>query len=226
MKEAIGARVGRLIAGSVNALIDAVENAAPEVVMEQALREIDGATDEVRVELGKVLATKHLANKRLLEENRKHEELGEQIELAVTQGREDLAEAAIARQFDIEAQLPVLETSITDAANQQKELEGYVAALAARRREMETELNQFRAAQKAAAAAGAAAGAAGPGGKSPSRKVGEAENAFNRVMTRAGGVPGSSAMGADAAKLAELEDLSRKNRIQERLAEVKAKSGK
>ena len=33
---------------------------------------------------------------------------------------------------------------------------------------------------------------------------GEAENAFNRVMTRAGGVPGSSAMGADAAKLAEL----------------------
>lgn len=226
MKEAIGTRVGRLIAGSVNALIDAVENAAPEVVMEQALREIDGATDEVRVELGKVLATKHLANKRLLEENRKHEELGDQIELAVTQGREDLAEAAIARQFDIEAQLPVLEASITDAANQQKELEGYVAALAARRREMETELNQFRAAQKAAAAAGAAAGATGPGGKSPSRKVGEAENAFNRVMTRAGGVPGSAAMGADAAKLAELEDLSRKNRIQERLAEVKAKSGK
>ena len=99
MKEAIGARVGRLIAGSVNALIDAVENAAPEVVMEQALREIDGATDEVRVELGKVLATKHLANKRLLEENRKHEELGEQIELAVTQGREDLAEAAIAQGY-------------------------------------------------------------------------------------------------------------------------------
>ncbi|HEU0153936.1 MAG TPA: PspA/IM30 family protein [Arenimonas sp.] len=226
MKEAIGTRVGRLIAGSVNALIDAVENAAPEVVMEQALREIDGATDDVRVELGKVLATKHLANKRLLEENRKHEELGDQIELAVTQGREDLAEAAIARQFDIEAQLPVLEASITDAANQQKELEGYVAALAARRREMETELNQFRAAQKAAAAAGAAAGASGPGGKSPSRKVGEAENAFNRVMSRAGGVPGSAAMGADAAKLAELEDLSRKNRIQERLAEVKAKSGK
>lgn len=226
MKEAIGTRVGRLIAGSVNALIDAVENAAPEVVMEQALRDIDGATDEVRVELGKVLATKHLANKRLLEENRKHEELADQIELAVTQGREDLAEAAIARQFDIEAQLPVLESSIADAVNQQKELEGYVAALAARRREMETELTQFRAAQKAAAAANASAGAPGAGGKSPSRKVGEAEQAFNRVMTRAGGVPGSSAMGADAAKLAELEDLSRKNRIQERLAEIKAKSGK
>lgn len=116
MKESMSSRVGRLIAGSVNAVIDAVENAAPEVVMEQALREIDGATDEVRTELGRVIAGKHLANKRLVEESRKHEALAEQIELAVKEGREDLAEAAIARQFDIEAQIPVLESSIADAA--------------------------------------------------------------------------------------------------------------
>jgi phage shock protein A len=226
MKEAIATRVGRLIAGSVNALIDAVENAAPDMVMEQALREIDGATDEVRVELGKVVATRHLATKRLAEENRKHEDLADQIELAVGQGREELAEAAISRQFDIEAQLPVLEASIADAMNQQKELEGYIAALGARRREMETELNQFRAAQKQAAAQAATAGTGAPAGGGAARKVGQAENAFNRVMNRAGGVPGSSGMGADAAKLAELEELSRKNRIQERLAEVKAKAGK
>lgn len=226
MKEAIGTRVGRLIAGSVNALIDAVEDAAPEVVMEQALREIDGATDEVRAELGKVVATRHLANKRLAEENRKHEELTDQIELAVSQGREELAEAAIARQFDIEAQLPVLESSISDSVSQQKELEGYIAALGARRREMETELNQFRVAQRQAAQAAATAGSGAPAGGGAARKVGQAENTFNRVMSRASGVPGSSPMGADAAKLAELEDLARKNRIQERLAEIKAKSGK
>ena len=153
MKEAISTRVGRLIAGSVNALINAVEDAAPEMVMEQALREIDGATDDVRAELGKVLATRHLATKRLAEENQKHETLGDQIELAVAQNREDLAEAAIAKQFDIEAQIPVLENAITEAQTQQKELEGYVAALTARRRELEGELQQFRAAQKAATAA-------------------------------------------------------------------------
>jgi phage shock protein A len=223
MKEAIASRVGRLIAGSVNALVDAVENVAPEMVMEQALREIDGAADDVRTELGRVIATKHLATKRLAEENRKHEALGEQVEVAVAQSREDLAEAAIARQFDIEAQIPVLEAAITDAANQQKELEGYIAALTARRREMEQELAQFRAAQKQAAAA-AAAGEAASGSGGAARKVAEAEQAFGRVMARNGGVPGSAAMGADAAKLAELEDLARKNRIQERLAEIKAKS--
>lgn len=223
MKEAIASRVGRLIAGSVNALVDAVENVAPEMVMEQALREIDGAADDVRTELGRVIATKHLATKRLAEENRKHEALGEQVELAVAQAREDLAEAAIARQFDIEAQIPVLENAITEAQSQQKELEGYVAALTARRRELEGELQQFRAAQKAAAAAQAAGGAAAGSGPSPARRVSEAETAFSRVMQRAGGVPGSTPSGADAARLAELEALSRANRIQERLAQIKSK---
>ena len=79
MKESIAGRVGRIISGSVNALIDAVENAAPEVVMEEAIREVDAAIDEVRAELGKVLANKHLANTRLMEENRKHEELAEKV---------------------------------------------------------------------------------------------------------------------------------------------------
>jgi phage shock protein A len=223
MKESIGNRVGRLLAGSVNALIDAVENAAPEVVMEQALREIDGAVDEVRAELGKVLAGKHLASKRLMEENRRHEELSAQIEVAVEQSREDLAEAAIARQFDIEAQLPVLEANIADAAERQKELEGYVAALNGRRREMEAELAEYRAAQKRAAATAGSGHAGGSGGSDVARRVGQAESAFARVMGAATGVPGSSALGADAAKLAELEDLARKNRIRERLEQIKAK---
>lgn len=223
MKDTIGNRVGRLLAGSVNALIDAVENAAPEVVMEQALREIDGAVDEVRAELGKVLAGKHLASKRLMEENRRHEELSGQIEVAVKQSREDLAEAAIARQFDIEAQLPVLEANIADAAERQKELEGYVAALNGRRREMEAELAEFRAAQKRAAATAGSGHASGSGGSDVARRVGQAESAFSRVMGAASGVPGSTALGADAAKLAELEDLARKNRIRERLEQIKAK---
>ncbi|MGD9584074.1 MAG: PspA/IM30 family protein [Lysobacterales bacterium] len=221
MKESIGSRVSRLIAGSVNAVIGAVENAAPEVVMEQALREIDGAADDVRGELGRVIAGRHLASKRLVEENRRHEALGEQIELAVQQQREDLAEAAIARQIDIEAQIPVLEAGIADGAARQRELEGYIAALSARRREMETELAQYRAAQKQAA--DSAADAAAPGSGSAARRVGEAERAFQRVMASTG-VPGSSGMNADSAKLAELEDLARKNRIRERLAEVKART--
>lgn len=227
MNETIATRVGRLISGSVNALIDAVENSAPEVVLEQSLREIDRAVDDVRAELGKVLAARHLANKRLMEENRRHEELGANIELALREGRDELAEAAVSRQFDIEAQIPVLESTIADNASQQKELEGYIAALQARRREMETELAQFRAAQRERASA-APSGGAGSSEKSGSgdvgRRVAQAESAFARVISKASGVPSQPGNLRDGAKIAELEELARKNRIRERLESLKAKS--
>ena len=159
MAESIGTRVGRIIAGSVHALVDTVENAAPEMVMEQAIREVDEVIDDVRAELGRAAANKHLASTRLMEENRKHEELGAQIELAVGQARDDLASAAIARQLDIEAQIPVLETTIADCQGREKELEGYIAALQAKKREMQEAVRQFVGLARAGAGArGAAAG--------------------------------------------------------------------
>ena len=154
MAESIGTRVGRIIAGSVHALVDTVENAAPEMVMEQAIREVDEVIDDVRAELGRAAANKHLASTRLMEENRKHEELGAQIELAVGQARDDLASAAIARQLDIEAQIPVLEATITDCQGQEKELEGYIAALQAKKREMQEAVRQFAASRAQAQAPG------------------------------------------------------------------------
>jgi phage shock protein A len=226
MKENIAGRVSRIISGSINALIDAVENAAPETVMEEAIREIDGAIDEVRAELGRVIASKHLANTRLMEENRKHEELTEKIELAVQEEREELAEAAISKQMDIEVQIPVLESAIADGIAQEQELEGYISALQAKKREMQEELKSFRSSQAAAGAAEAAQGGAASSSGGVETKVAKAQAAFGRVMENATGVPsGADASdSAQAAKLAELEDLARQNRIKERLAAIKAKS--
>ena len=211
MKESMASRVSRLIAGSVNKVIDAVENSAPEMVMEQALREVDRLADDVRAELGRVLAGRHLATKRLMEESRKHEALGEQVELAVAQQREDLAEAAIARQFDIEAQLPVLEAAISDAAAKQKELEGYAAALAARRREMEDDLAHYRA----EVATGVAKPREGKGKAEPKREETTSDE-YDPTRQHP----------QFAARLAELDSLARRNRIRERLEQVKAKNDK
>ncbi|MEJ2640279.1 MAG: PspA/IM30 family protein [Desulfosarcinaceae bacterium] len=224
MKEGLIARVGRIVSGSVHSLIDAIENAAPETVMEEAIREIDGAIDEVRAELGKVVAGKHLANTRLLETNQQHEELAARIELAVKESREDLAEAAIARQLDLEAQIPILEATINDSGAQEKELEGYIKALQAKKREMQAEQRQFRAnVTEAPAASSAQTG----GGADVEGKVSKASSAFDRVVEKATGVPGGqSADRKSAVQLAELEELARKNRIQERLAAVKSEMGK
>lgn len=222
MKENLAARVARIVSGGLHALVDVVEDAAPEAVMEQAIREIDGAIDDVRAELGRVVANKHLANNRLMEENRKHGDLVEQIEIAVNQGRDDLATAAIAKQMDIEAQIPVLENAITDYGSQEKELEGYVNALQAKKREMRDDLRAFRDSRASAGIGATAAG--GVTRNQTDGKVSRASEAFERVLERASGIPASraSADRKSAAQLAELEDLARKNRIQERLASVKA----
>ncbi len=226
MKENIANRVGRIISGSLNALVDAMENAAPEAVMQEAIREIDGAIDEVRAELGKVVAGKHLANQRLMEESQKHEDLSAKIELAVQEGRDDLAEAAIAAQLDIEAQIPVLESTIADSGNQEKELEGYIAALQARKREMKDDLVKFREARKEADSV-AGGGEARSSGSSVEAKVSRAESAYERVVENASGLAGRVGVGdaQSAARLSELDELARKNRVSERLEQIKQRSG-
>ncbi len=218
MKEGITSRVARLVSASVHGVVDRMEQLAPEAMMEQTIREIEAAIDEVRAELGRVVASHHLTQRRLEEERQKYARLGEQAALAVAEQRDDLASAAIARQMDIEVQLPVLERAIAEQAARGQELEGYVVALRAKQREMREELNQFRAARAAAPGGSGETAMAGV-----SQQVERANSAFERAMGVAGATPGAEP--AQAAKLAELEELARQNRIRERLAALKAGSG-
>lgn len=222
MSETLSRRVGRLVSGGFHALIDAAENLAPEAVMNESIREIERAVDEVRAELGKVLAQKHLAAKKMADESNRHEAIDANLQAAVNAGRDDLAEAGIAEQMDIEARLPILENTIADCAAQEKELEGFIAALQAKKREMQQQLQDWRAAQQSMGTGKTADG----NGSDLNRIARDAEksgNAFDRVMGRQNSIH-SSTDAAQLAKLKELEDLSRNNRIAERLAALKAKS--
>ena len=220
MSETLSRRVGRLVSGGFHALIDAAENLAPEAVMNESIREIERAVDEVRAELGKVLAQKHLAAKKMADESNRHEAIDANLQAAVNAGRDDLAEAGIAEQMDIEARLPILENTIADCVAQEKELEGFIAALQAKKREMQQQLQDWRAAQQSMGT-GKTAGGNGSDLNRITRDAEKSGNAFDRVMGRQNSVH-SSTDAAQLAKLKELEDLSRNNRIAERLAALKA----
>ncbi len=222
MKEKLINRVGRIISGSVHSLIDTIESAAPETVLSEAIREIESAIDEVRTELGKVVAKKHLAGSKLMEENKKHEDLSEKIELAIKENRDDLAEAAISRQLDIETQIPILEATIDDCNDQEKELENYVNALQAKKREMKEELVQFKNALKDGSAS-SGNDSVPDGAGSVESQVAKAESVFERVIENATGIPGQNVVSErkTASQLAELEEIARKNKIQERLLKIK-----
>ena len=223
MSESLARRVARLVSGGFHAMLDKAEDCMPEAVMQENIRELERTIDEVRTELGKVLAQKHLATKKLADENNRHEQLGGQIASALDAGREDLAKAGIAEQLDIEARLPVLEQSLADCSSQERELDAFVAALLAKKREMQAALDDWKRVQ--ANTTGAAAGSGADGNKIAQLERAAEQNGvqFNRVLQRQGGIGIASPDAAQAAALQELSDLGREAQIAARLAALKAK---
>lgn len=219
MADSLKTRVGRVIAGGVHALLDKIEDLNPHAAMEQAVREADGVIDEVRHELGLVSANRHLAQQQHAKLNRSHEDLRDQIAQALAVSREDLARAAVSRQIDIEAQIPVLETTLADLARQEQELQGFTAALLAKKREMQEALAEFR---KSRAATESAAQSAGQ--SNVEQRLGKVADAFDRIYQRQTGLDGTQRAGTldQAARLSELEQLVRDNKIAERMAQIKA----
>lgn len=222
MADSLKTRVGRMISGSVHALIDHIEDQNPGAAMEQTIREADSVIDEVRQELGRTSANRHLAQQQHARLNGQHTGLVEQVDTALAQGREDLVRAAIARQLDIEAQIPVLETTLADFARQESELQGYVAALLAKKREMEEALQAFRASRAAAQAATNTQGIATS--RSAEHRMDDITGAFDRIHERQTGLSGTDQKRGlqQAAQLKELDDLVRENKIAERMAQLKA----
>lgn len=218
MADSLKARVGRVIAGGMHALLDKIEDLNPQAAMEQAIREADGVIDEVRHELGTVSANRHLAQQQHAKLNRSHEELSDQIAQALVAQREDLARAAVSRQIDIEAQIPVLETTLADLARQEQELQGFTAALLAKKREMQEALADFRNSRAAAESA------AQPQGQSNvEQRLGKVTDAFDKIYQRQTGLNGSQPGGLkQEAQLRELDELARDHKIAERMAQIKA----
>jgi phage shock protein A len=220
MVDTLRARVGRVVAGSVHALLDKIEDQAPEAMMQQAVRELDKVADEVRQELGRAAANRHLAQQQHADLNRRHAELSGHIEQALAQQRDELARAAVARQLDIEAQLPVLEATLGDLAREEAELKGYADALRGKKRDMEDAINAFIASRRAAASPASAVGAG-----QTQAKADAASGVFDRLYQRQTGLT-AAAQGPSleqAAKLKALDDMVRANKVEERLAQFKSR---
>jgi phage shock protein A len=222
MYESLKTRVGRVITGGVHALLDRIEDQAPEAMMEQSIREAEAVIDDVRHELGVVSANRHLSQQQHASLNGQHAKLAGQIDEALGGGREDLARAAVARQLDIEAQLPVLEATLGELTRQEGELQGFVAALLAKQREMQEALADFR--KSRAAAAATVSPRAGGAGSAAEHRIDNITGTFDKIYERQTGLSGT-ARGTtlqQTAKLKELDDMVRDNKIAERMAQLKA----
>lgn len=188
--------------------------------MREAIREADRAIDQVKAEHEAVMARRLQAVRQQQLLQTRVAELTDKAAFAVAEGRDDLAEAALSRQVDIEAQAAGLVRVQEAAREEEARLEEGLGALQARKRQMEDSLAAFVASRRDAALGGSA----GPRPeRSAEKKVDAAEQAFERAMTGAGGVTFSRADAETINKVGAIDALQKSAAVASRLAELKAR---
>jgi phage shock protein A len=221
--ESIFVRVQRVLSANIEVGMGAVERASSDSLMRQAIRDVERAEDEAREELhaARCRRTQAELQKALLRD--RIATLEEQARFALSKERPDLAETAVARQLDHEAQVRQVDKAERDAAGEERRLNECLSALKLRKAQMERELASFQASRCEASAETSACDSPA---ERAERKASRAETMFERAMAAAGS-PGLGLMDAeDAAKLAEVDALRREAAVAERLAAMRAAQDK
>lgn len=220
MENRLRDRIARVLTSTAHTLVDKLEGLNEEGILEAAIREVDGATEEVHLAQGEAIARKHHVNKAIERLNLERNRLEEESETALRSGREDLAVAGLARVDDIERQLPELENQMLDHKSEIERLGQSIESLRARRAQMESDLAGLRRTHDTTTGAPLKSAA-----RDAELKAARAENAFNARFGKSTGLDRAALQARDAEQstLRELGDLSRQNRVHARLLDLKSR---
>jgi phage shock protein A len=218
MVQSIFVRVQQVLSASAENIADAAERVSGTSLMREAVRQVERAEDEARASRDAARARAAHAERQQQLVRERLATLDEQARFALSKERPDLAEAAIARQLDFEAQAKDIDAARQSALKEEAKLEQCLAALKLRKAEMKKELDAFEAARREASFPGSPPPAAERAG----RKAEQAETLFERAMAAAGGVSPGLADTESAAKLAEVEAMRREAAVADRLAALRA----
>ena len=216
MSDKLLTRVTRLISGLAHNALSNAESAAAIPVMEQAIRDIDEAIKDVRAEIGQNEATKFNATRRMNELQGEHETLDQKIAVALSESRDELAEAGVGRQLDIENQVALLKRTVADAEQDIAKLGDSINALQASRREAQHRIRDLKTTVPASDSSGGAAPK-----RSATAKADAAIEAADRLGEDLTGIPSDGGQ-ISHKDLDELAELHRQNAIRERLAKHRA----
>jgi phage shock protein A len=212
LHEGILARTGRLLAAIASQTIDDAESNNKVALVKQAIREIDAGADEARGALGKSRAEEFRLKRRREEIDNEVATLTEKIRLAVSESREDLARAGVARQIDLESQGTALERALDFVEGEIEEQTQALQAMLGARREADARLIDLEKSMARHAPEQSR-------GMASASKTARAERAI-AAISRVTGVPAGSAFGDK--ELDELDRLHREKAITERLERIKS----
>ncbi|WP_315831190.1 PspA/IM30 family protein [Bradyrhizobium prioriisuperbiae] len=214
--ETILSRVGRLISGIAHVAIDKAEDSNKTAVVQQAIREIEEAEQTARADLAQARAGDYRLKARRSEIEKDLADLATKIRTAITETRDDLAEAGIARQLDLEAQLEVLSKALAD---NDEVIEANVTSLHAVRSALQDAEARLADLKKSEAAAATQAMPAAL--RQSADSITRTERA-SRAIARTTGVPAGGV--ASLQGIDELSALHRDKEIADRLAKLKSQT--
>jgi phage shock protein A len=222
MAEPILHRVRRILNARLEDAVDRMERSGRDSVMLEAIREVDRAIDQVQADFEATMARRSQAVRQQKALREKLSELTGKAKFALAEGREDLAEAALSRQVDFEEQAGKLDAIQSQAGADETKFSENLVALRTRKQQMEEALAAFVASRRDVA----------PGGDEPAtkqrgveRRVDQAEQAFGRAMSSAGGAGFTRADPETINRVAEIDVMQRRSIVAARLEALKQDGG-
>lgn len=213
MGEPLFVRMKRVISANVEGAMGKAESASASSLMRHAIREVETMIGRARADQQAARTRAEQAADEQKIVRAQIQELGAQARFAVEKGRADLAEAALSRQIDLEAQVARLDRIRADSATEVADLEEDVERLAVRKTEMERDYAVF---EKSRREADLAKDAGGSSIRKVDQKLERARDAFERAMEASDGPTGGT-----ARQMAEIEALKRESLLAERLAALR-----
>jgi phage shock protein A len=216
MAEPILKRMQRIVSAGLESAADAAERLNGSGVMRHAISEVDQAIDQLRGRLASAEACARQASWRQAAIRDLVNDLDRDARFAIGKGREDLAQAAVERQLDLEEEARGLKQAETEAGRESALLKASLDELCARKAKMERDYAALEAAKREARALG----------KDPATetKVKRAEAAFERARKAAGCAP-SGIHAAPTAAAEELKAVRREDSVAQRMAALRAAPG-
>ena len=143
MSQSIAMRAQSIVSTRLDDLVGAMDGAAAERIVREAIREIECASRETRSEAALVDVAISRARRRIEGTRSKAAEVSASAVSALEMYRDDRAEAAIVRQLHLEQQLPVLARLHAALDERQAGLAALLATLEGRRSEIEADLSAY-----------------------------------------------------------------------------------
>lgn len=213
MAEGLLARARRVVEAGVGSVVETAERLAGPGLMRQAIRDVERAADDARRQQRRAQRRAVQAGERGRIAGERAATMKEEARYALTIGRDDLAEAAVAQKLAAEAETQDARSAEAAATEEAARFDATIADLVHRQRALEEE---WRAHQLVAKEADQPVPPALDG------RVVRAEQSFARALSAVGGDDRSHR--ASALKLDELEKERRGRAVAAELARLKAEA--